>query len=360
MLDIQITDANNTEGSNNNKQSCSEKASFSSMESVYYDLMEDSLNEDRENMCEKLYKSLCSEGNLSDEGYINADKSEGSEGIQSGEVRTPNDRQMTAVEEPGNARFSSGVLPTIQEKRSMSTSPIILPEIDVIQIDDSLASNNDSPQFNDTLDEINRLMELTDFLVKSNSEHLFTPSNTASGSCSHIPVSTDKQGPFKTPTNVTPSWEKKQHLRSNIKKTPDNNFKVPQKPVRLKFTEPTPPRCAPAHLKNVVSPVALYIKNSPSFPLKQNVPQKELLKIVTSKIPKPAMKENLAELPEVVYKPSTKQINSREKDIVLPPSIKRLNVKEPRITKHEGRIHQSASSKGLAGRKLLSNDITNA
>ncbi|KAJ8975659.1 hypothetical protein NQ317_000999, partial [Molorchus minor] len=157
MLDIQITDANNTEGSNNNKQSCSEKASFSSisLESVDHDLMEDSLNEDRENMCEKLYNSLCSEGNLSDEGYINADKSEG---IQSGEVRTPNDRQMTAVEEPGNDRFFSGVLPTIQEKRSMSTSPIILPEIDVIQINDSLASNNDSPQFNDTFYEINRLL----------------------------------------------------------------------------------------------------------------------------------------------------------------------------------------------------------
>lgn len=157
------------------------------------------------------------------------------------------------------------------------------------------------------------------------------------------------------------SSEKKQTIKCTVTKDLSKpNFKIPGLPPRSKLTHTTPQKACP-NLKDIVSPVALYIKNSPRFPLKQNVPLKELSKIVTSTSTstKSANKANLfAEMPEVIYKPSKKQIVSTEKHIVIPPYMRKLNIRVAQITKHEGRInHESDRSK--VSEKLLLADITN-
>lgn len=153
------------------------------------------------------------------------------------------------------------------------------------------------------------------------------------------------------------SSEKKQiNKYTDTKASSKTYFKIPELPLRPKLTNPTPPKTY--NLKNVVSPVALYIKNSPRIPLKQNVPLRDLSKIVTTTNPKPAYKEIFAELPEVTYKPSKKQIATTEKHIVVPGYMKKFRFVEAHIVKHEGRIIQERDRSNIS-KKLLLTDITN-
>lgn len=185
-----------------------------------------------------------------------------------------------------------------------------------------------------------------------------TPSSEVA-SKKHL-FSDTKQKPSHIPKYISTSAEKKINTNTITKASPKTNFKIPEIPSRPKFVTPTPPK-ATRHLKDIVSPVALYIKNSPRIPLKHNVPLKDLPRIATATSRKVSNKENFidVEFPEVVYKPAKNQVATTEKHIIVPPYLRKLNVKEGHITKHEGRINRHLD-RSKVSKQLLQSDITNS
>ncbi|KAK5639167.1 hypothetical protein RI129_011659 [Pyrocoelia pectoralis] len=93
--------------------------------------------------------------------------------------------------------------------------------------------------------------------------------------------------------------------------------------------------------KDVVSPVAIYIKNSPHVPQIQNVP----LKLSSPKNLFPTQKPSRSDtnnkedtLPQIIYAPPRKVVKSTEQSLKLPLNIQRHLPTTPHIIKHTGRV----------------------
>lgn len=140
-------------------------------------------------------------------------------------------------------------------------------------------------------------------------------------------------------SNINESISSQKSNVSNIPipKKPAGSFKVPlERPKSAKKLPST------SHLKDIVSPVRLYIKNSPVSGLKRNIVAPELpkapFKNITSKISNQA---NIPEsLPFVRYKPSGNTIENCQNLFKIPANIRKLIV-EPTIIKHESRTNVS-------------------
>ncbi|XP_018562263.1 uncharacterized protein LOC108904266 [Anoplophora glabripennis] len=280
--------------------------------------------------------------------------------------------RINAFEETSYQRNVEELLLTPNMQRQLSTikeystSPVIVPEIDLTQFDDSL--KDDSLQLNDTLEEMNRWLNegLNDRI--SNDEiveetptrkDISTPCNKITSKKQLLSCDRDKTSHIPKRKYIPTSAEKKVNNTYTLKKmSPKTDFKIPEIPFRQKLTTPTPPKSG-LNLKNIVSPVALYIKSSPRIPLKQNVPLRELPRIVTTTSTKSSNKENLVgmEFPEVAYKPSKSQKTTTEEPVVVPPYMKKL-ITEGHITKHEGRLKPKRNDSKVS-RKLLQSDVTN-
>lgn len=141
-------------------------------------------------------------------------------------------------------------------------------------------------------------------------------------------------------------------VSTNSSSSQKYDFKVPKLPSKLTKTTPNPkkllaPKTSPSPLKNIVSPVRLYIKNSPFPTLKRNhqpqctqqqQSQKQLFgseDFIRPIIPKPH-NDLLDSLPEVVYKPSKLIEKKCDNRIILPNNIRSL-IKDRIVIKHEPR-----------------------
>lgn len=115
-------------------------------------------------------------------------------------------------------------------------------------------------------------------------------------------------------------------------------FKIPNKPPpRTPNFSKLPSTVKTGYFKNIVSPVSLYIKNTPTSPLIQHVPNKIATPSSTlPNIKRTALQENT--FPCVSYKPAKHKLFTEEKDLNLPKNIKKLGTQGTLIIKHEKRI----------------------
>ncbi|CAH1127672.1 unnamed protein product [Ceutorhynchus assimilis] len=165
----------------------------------------------------------------------------------------------------------------------------------------------------------------------------------------------------KTSKSATkPKFVSKIKLPTVTKKLGGNEanaiFKVPNKPIR------TPSKLNPA-LKNVVSPVGIYIKHSPKVCPMRNAPPPTKLKLPlythTSHAISSSHKENIPasedfDMPTVIYKPARKQIATEVRQVNLPNSINKL-VNPQVVTKHEARTDNCNQS---IERRLMESDYS--
>ncbi|XP_044751912.1 fibrinogen-binding protein-like [Coccinella septempunctata] len=126
------------------------------------------------------------------------------------------------------------------------------------------------------------------------------------------------------------------------------DFKVPKFPPKLIKKTPVSnklvaPKSSPIPLKNIVSPVRLYIKNSPFPALKQShkpgCTRSQYTLEGISEATTVARKRHsnlLDSLPEVVYKPSKLVEKKSDNQIILPNNIRSL-ITERTVIKHEPR-----------------------
>ncbi|XP_050308819.1 uncharacterized protein LOC126745136 [Anthonomus grandis grandis] len=137
-------------------------------------------------------------------------------------------------------------------------------------------------------------------------------------------------------------------------------FKVPAKPAK----SPLRP-----NLKNIVSPVGIYIKHSPKYCPLIKVPANERLHKSPSLLPKTlypstasSLKENIPsqhfvnmEIPSVIYKPAKTRIETVVREVNLPDSIKKL-VKPEVVTRHKMRINNKVDES--IERRLMESDLS--
>ncbi|XP_072379875.1 uncharacterized protein [Diabrotica undecimpunctata] len=223
-----------------------------------------------------------------------------------------------------------------------SVSSISLPEIDLQQFSES----SDCP-LDDTIEKINAILkqandsyESSDEVIERDKENLsenyladiYDPSdkkrnyevcpesvNLISGSFLQKPVSTVKDHiHLKSPSMC----------KSNIplfKKSP-KSFRMPNVPSKIKTSQ----KMLKPNLKDIVSPVRMYINYSPNPILKQNVhlvDRKVTKPDISSRIPEIKRNDNVESLPNAFYKPSKNQILASEKHLHLPASIGKMVIK---------------------------------
>lgn len=235
---------------------------------------------------------------------------------------------------------------------SRKSSPIEVPDINIDQFDESEFSVNNG--FNDTLEEIERA--LRDGLDYTMPEDVIedTPLKKSPRKQSIISAS------FLNHNN-TAELGKSNVLFSAKKEEP---FKVPE--TKLKSKLPTVKRTHITNTKSgmnfndIVSPVRIYINNTPKPYLKQNMPNgKKINKFIQMpEVPKSNKENAVSVFPEVVYKGAKKKINSGiSKDLLLPPSIKKL-VKNTEVIKHQGRVNNRNIGDTTIHNKLMEADLT--
>lgn len=182
--------------------------------------------------------------------------------------------------------------------------------------------SNTSDDLNNTFDEINKLL--------------------AQSRVSNSPPST--QTPLKSlnsnPTKVVSKSETK---------LPVPIFKVP---FKSNSSRKLP------NLKNIVSPVGVYIRHGPQYCPLTNVPDRK----VATKLFPTAIKENIPQqddfvVPPVLYKPAKKQQVIDVATAKLPESIDRL-VCPKTVIKHEGRIEGRPRHYQSTERRLMEPDLS--
>ncbi|KAL3271558.1 hypothetical protein HHI36_022033 [Cryptolaemus montrouzieri] len=164
----------------------------------------------------------------------------------------------------------------------------------------------------------------------------------------------------------------------NSSSSRENNFKIPQKPLRKVIKSPFVKKSAPGErnltpvkinspdqFKNIISPVRMYIKNSSLPVLKQTCKpstpsSRRALEVNTpEKIVRQREHKNLVEsFPEIIYKPSKQVENFGNRIIVLPENINRL-IKERVVIKHEIRRQINLDESELCtSEKLCGGDLS--
>lgn len=182
-----------------------------------------------------------------------------------------------------------------------------------------------SDDLNNTFDEINKLLAQSQ-------------------------VSNSPQTPLKCLNSNTPKI-----LSKSETKIPVPTFKVPAKSVSSKKLP---------NLKNIVSPVGVYIRHGPQYRPLTNVPDHK----VAIKLFSPhhiGIKENLPQrneevdfvIPPVLYKPAKNQKVIDVATVKLPDSIDKL-VHPQTVIKHEGRIEGQPRHYQSIERRLMEPDLS--
>ncbi|KAF5284755.1 hypothetical protein FQA39_LY04480 [Lamprigera yunnana] len=201
-------------------------------------------------------------------------------------------------------------------------------------------TDNDALHFNDTLEEMEIALKyglddsVTDEKDNKSEESIIinelitdtiNKENITSNANTAVAVKVNKDFKFKQPINIPPS---------------PSFHKIP-------------------NFQNIVSPVAVYIKNTPRHPLKQNVactktlPKKMVFQdqeILKPKVIQPNV------LPEVIYNRPRKVLVTKEACLKLPANIQKLLPNTPTVIKHCGRLAKK-NDQDLADR-LLSEDLS--
>ncbi|XP_056641877.1 uncharacterized protein LOC130448485 [Diorhabda sublineata] len=229
------------------------------------------------------------------------------------------------------------------ESKCPSSSAVTIPEIDLQQFNDSSVYS-----FNDTLERINAILN-------QDKEQSLTESSNVETTNSKVNKEEEKTSPIckKSPKRsedysqscnlISGSFIQKP-LSDLPSKKPSTNYQTPKNHFVVKshiplpkrspdsFKVPTLPLKSKPNLKDIVSPVRMYIKYSPKPVLKRNVDP------IATKLyqkPKNSSKENGSDIPSnVIYKPSKKPVLGSEKAISLPKSLNKLVIKST-VTKHE-------------------------
>uniref|UniRef100_A0A6P7G5Y4 Uncharacterized protein LOC114336270 n=1 Tax=Diabrotica virgifera virgifera TaxID=50390 RepID=A0A6P7G5Y4_DIAVI len=231
------------------------------------------------------------------------------------------------------------------------SSAISLPEIDLQQFNES----SDCP-LDDTIEKINAILkqanlsmndsyQSSDEIAESDKENvaensvadIYKDANDKKGSYKLCPPPVNLiSGSFlqKSMSSVTPikdhtNLKSPSPYKSNIplfKKSP-KSFRVPNVPPKLKSGQKT----LKPNLKDIVSPVRMYINYSTNPVLKKNVhlvDRKVTNKAdISSRIPEVKRTDNIDSLPTTIYKPSKRQILASEKHLNLPASIEKMVIK---------------------------------
>ncbi|CAH1141139.1 unnamed protein product [Phyllotreta striolata] len=208
-----------------------------------------------------------------------------------------------------------------------STEDFSVPDIDLQQFNESCGL------LDTTLDRINAILgQDPDPMVENEKENDSAETDTSSIQCniissSHLQKYKENifEDELETPKLKPPTTAA---IKSGSHKyTPE--FKKPIASGLPKCISRTNP-----NLKDIVSPVRMYIKNSPRPVLKQNVNSTSKLPILrNTHAPTKKNKENSTVLPNVVYTPAQKQILESNESFHLPPSLDKM-IKKGVVIKH--------------------------
>ncbi|XP_008193434.2 uncharacterized protein ERp60 isoform X1 [Tribolium castaneum] len=216
----------------------------------------------------------------------------------------------------------------------------------------SESGQNDSLEFNDTLEEMEMALKhglgyvFPGDLTSQNSTPFTTPSHETNPK-SNLPSSKKK---LFQPTKFS-------HIQSPVAdyiKKNNDPFKMPLNPVKSRTPQNSRiPRMQPKCFTNTMSPVAVYIKNSPCSFTKQNVVAKPTALLTTAGESVLHNKDRNVDLPVAVYKPPRKVITYVQKDVVLPSSLQKY-VPESTVAEHEKRTKTETDTQT----KILDEDLT--
>lgn len=156
---------------------------------------------------------------------------------------------------------------------------------------------------------------------------------------SYIPSSVEKPKP-QTKPNKKPSKNKYDYLMSSVgqyirQKTP----MAPPPPPPRHNTAKKPTTFKNTAYKNVVSPLAVYIKSGPTAPLMQNVTPKTM-RVANVEAAKSSGKKiaSMDNLPKVVYRPANFKMVNEAKGVHLPASVKKICPQNIKCITHKARI----------------------
>ncbi|XP_030748553.1 uncharacterized protein LOC115876773 isoform X1 [Sitophilus oryzae] len=231
-----------------------------------------------------------------------------------------------------------------------------IPEINLDQF-------NDSTNFDDTMEDINRF--LAEALEKDKEKERCKEFLSAE-KITKIPklqlsgakTVTKYKHSAEDFKKISPAAKKPLFSSAGVKPKPKDLFKEPTKPIKKALT----PIKSKNMFLNVVSPVSVYINNTPKYSpvVKNRTTVKKNYEIGT---PGSARKENVPikvcsindEIPPVIYKPSSYVKMTEEKGVNLPDSIKKL-IKVTTLTKHAEKIIQDPNQS--IERRLLEDDLS--
>lgn len=272
------------------------------------------------------------------------EESEEHKDVESNEEKSEKSEVMSEQEQPDAAQAKQNLFHNYLKDDSLLNDSLLNETFDDKK---SFRSHNYSNNFNDTLQEMEFFLNSDASCEidqsKQNDSSKLTSSlseNNTSGTSSNIPLK---------PISI----EQKYVV---TKETHDFKFKTP------KVTPKTLPKIKPTNnFKNIISPIGFYIKNSPSVPLKRNIPVKKFtLPPSAGSSSQTSKKENIAcEMPEVVYKPSKKTVVANKFGYNnLPGKIQKLVPQSPSIIKHKGRTNIPKPTTVQKKLDHLQNDMT--
>ncbi|KAK4871881.1 hypothetical protein RN001_016005 [Aquatica leii] len=211
--------------------------------------------------------------------------------------------------------------------------------------------SQDENTFNDTLEEIEMALKYgLNYTMPDDNSPKSTNENVRNS-----PVVESNENITEASVSSAPTTGYIDNYTPYQKKTKDFQFKQPtQKPISTKSKTP--------NYKDVVSPVAVYIKNTPRCPILRNVPtsntwqKKALFRNHDTPTISKSNKENV--LPEVVYTLPRQVIKTEGASLKLPSNIKKHLPSVPNLIKHKGRVAPKKQSPSKIQEKLLSCDLS--
>lgn len=245
------------------------------------------------------------------------------------DARKSNHKQNVSLNNFNNSNLSDN----IENNSTRTSSQHYSTQDDLVS---SISDNQTNDSLNDTFAEMERLLtkgfesdsddSIDNVIDPSPCKPFKTPlGNSTFQNQSRIPV----------PTSFSDD------SKSNASSKSD--FKVPKFPVKPIKKTPNKFAASPLPLKNIISPVRVYIKNSPYPTLKHNnKPTSSYSQHILGGLSEghamvPKKHKNLfGSLPEVVYKPSKLIKETSDNLIILPDNIRKL-ITETTVVKHEPR-----------------------
>ncbi|XP_060525907.1 uncharacterized protein LOC132701751 [Cylas formicarius] len=197
---------------------------------------------------------------------------------------------------------------------------------------------------NDTLDEINRFLE----------ENKMHTEEGEPVSTSRLFHSADKMSISSIPKKVIKSTGRPiTHFESRLPKSSSNLFlkSTPKQPIfKIPVTSNskllTPSKSSHKQYANILSPVGIYIRNTPAHNDNVKVKPSQLTNITSlppssSKIHKENVPNKMQIIPPALFKPAKEQIEGSTKGVKLPSIVKKLIPVDPTLITHQKKYNVS-------------------